>query len=483
MQTLVFSKLHVALVLTWLCYIRTIRAQSVLTPQCDTFNSTATITDSQREQAGINSSVADNIAVALNFERFNWANGSVSDDEYYRVPAGTADAPAGALLKLQIDANTSAYTVPPNTAISRFLFQTKTLNGSTVPASAYILWPYLPRTQPDGGGYPVIGWAHGTSGGFPNCAPSHIRNLWYQFTTPYILVLQGYVVVAPDYAGLGVSEDASQRPVQHEYLASPSHANDIFYSVHAAQSAFKSLSKQFVVVGHSQGGGAAWGAAQRQASVPVNGYLGSVAGSPVTSPVDAVGVVNGISPFANYAAALIAKSLSTILPGSDPSAVLTAAGLKRLALLSELQGGNSVGSILFAGFDIVRSDWSQNPYVQKYQDLTTTGGRPIAGPLLVIHGDDDPVVAFQLTNRAVDRTCELYPQSQLEFARFAGVTHTPVMYASQRIWLKWIEDRFAGVAAPRECHRSNFSSARPYRYYQKELNWFLEFATAPYQTA
>lgn len=188
MQTLVFPKLHIALVLAWLDCMRTIRAQSVLTPQYDSFNSTAIITESQREQADINSSIADNVAVALNFERSNWANGSVSDDEFYRVPSETVNAPAGALLNLQIDANTSAYTVPPNTAISRFLFQTQTLNGSTVPASAYILWPYLPRTQPDGG-YPVIGWAHGTSGGFANCAPSHIRNIWYQFTTPYILVL------------------------------------------------------------------------------------------------------------------------------------------------------------------------------------------------------------------------------------------------------------------------------------------------------
>ncbi|MCJ1261429.1 hypothetical protein MMC22_001293 [Lobaria immixta] len=485
MQALLFSKLHIALALAWLGYLHTIQAQSVLKPHCETFSWTANISESLRIQAGINSSTADDIAVALNFERSNWANGSVYDDDFYRVPDGTEDAPAGALLKLQIDANTSTYTVPPSTAVSRIIFQTKTLNGSTVPASAYILWPYLPRIQPDGGGYPVIAWAHGNSGGFPNCAPSHIRNLWYQFITPYILVLQGYVVVAPDYAGLGVGEGANQRPVRHQWCTSPSHANDLFYSVQAAQSAFKVLSKQFVVVGHSQGGGAAWGAAQSQALVSVDGYLGSVAGSPVTNVVDTLGTVSvsGMNPYLTYVTALLAQSLSSIFPDSDASAILTATGLRRLALLSEIRGCDSAGVILFTGPDLVHPDWSQNSYVQKYQNLVSNGGRPVAGPLLVIHGDGDQTIPIQQTTRAVDRTCELYPQSQLEYVKLAGVSHVPAMYASQRIWLKWIEDRFAGVAVPRECHRSNFSSARPYQYYQKELNWFLSFATAGYQLA
>lgn len=105
---------------------------------------TATVTANQREQAGIKNGLATNVAVALEFERSNWVNGLVTYDEFYWVPLDMADAPAGALLKLQKNANTSAYTVPPNTAIQRFMFQTKPLNGSTVPGSDYILWPLLP---------------------------------------------------------------------------------------------------------------------------------------------------------------------------------------------------------------------------------------------------------------------------------------------------------------------------------------------------
>lgn len=71
--------------------------------------------------------------------------------------------------------------------------------------------------------------------------------------------------MAPDYAGLGVHKDATGEPITHQYLACPSHVNDIFYGVKAAQQAFPELSQNFVVIGHSQGGGAAWAVAQRQA--------------------------------------------------------------------------------------------------------------------------------------------------------------------------------------------------------------------------
>ena len=77
-----------------------------------------------------------------------------------------------------------------------------------IPASTYILWPSTTRVLIDG--VPVIGWAHGASGGFGECAPSDVHNEWYQFTALYTLALQGYVVVAPDYAGLDIDRDTNR---------------------------------------------------------------------------------------------------------------------------------------------------------------------------------------------------------------------------------------------------------------------------------
>lgn len=453
-------------------------AQQLLSPQNDTFASGASLTPVQQLQAGINDTVANNMEVALNFERSNWANGSVSADPFYRPPSNASSATAGSLLKIQLNANTSAYTLPPNTALSRILYQTETLNGSVVPASAYVLWPYTPRTETDG--YPIVGWAHGTSGGFGDCAPSHIRNLWYQFAAPYTLALHGYVVVAPDYAGLGVDQDFEGNPIRHPYTANPSHANDLFFSVQAAQSAFASLSKRFVLMGHSQGGGAAWGAAQRQASQPVEGYLGAVAGSPVTNVHDLI-ELGGVSDGA--VGMLIANGLPDIFPSFNASAFLTAAGLRLYSLVSKMQGCNSVVSESFYNPELYQPAWYDNIYARKFFNLTANGGQPIGGPMLVLQGEADPEILPPITNQAVNLTCGNHPKSQLQYLTYPGVTHVPVMYASQRTWLDWIADRFAGKSVPEGCNISSIPSFRPYSEYQLDSNWFIEFATAAYETA
>ena len=163
---------------------RITKPQQLLRPQNDTFASAVSFTQQQQLQAGINDTVANNLEIALNFERSNWATGSVDDDPFYRPPSNASGAPAGSLLRLQLFyPNISTYTLPPNTALSRFLYQTETLNGTLIPASAFILWPYSPRVETDG--YPVVGFAHGKfllpvfySAHFESHDVFKLRNLW-----------------------------------------------------------------------------------------------------------------------------------------------------------------------------------------------------------------------------------------------------------------------------------------------------------------
>lgn len=474
-----FKNLHHIAALSVFVYGSLIHAQEVVDTQNVSFASSASLTQQQMKQAGINDTVANNIEVALNFERSNWANVSVDDDPFYRLSSSNAtDAPPGSLLRLQINVNTSQYTLPPNTALSRIIFQTQSLNGSMIPASAYILWPYNPRIEPDG--YPVIGWAHGTSGGFGDCAPSHVRNLWYQFAAPYTLALQGYVVVAPDYAGLGVTHDAYGNLIRHQYTANPAHANDLFYSVQAAQSAFASLSKRFVLMGHSQGGGVAWGAAQRQVEQPVDGYLGAVAGSPLTDTHALWETAEGLR---GEGSLLIANGLQDVFPGFDPGTILTPAGLKLYDLVTEIQGCQSVYLEGFTDPALYHPGWYDNEHARSFFNLTSNGNKPIGGPMLVLQGGADEIVPPQITEHAVNATCSSYPNSQLQYYTYANATHVPVMFASQRTWLDWIADRFADKPLDAGCQTERVESARPYSEYQVDPNWFLEYATVAYQVA
>lgn len=177
---------------------------------------------------------------SLEFEKSSWAHGSVIDDPFYDAPKEAMHSPLGTLLKIEKDTDTTKYLIPPTATLSRFVYQSETVRGSKVPVSGYVLWPSSPRSQPDG--YPVIAWAHGTSGFDANAAPSHHKNLWQQFLAPYQIALQGYVVATTDYAGLGVQKHPSGQPIVHEYLASPSQAKDVVYSVTVARAVFPELS-------------------------------------------------------------------------------------------------------------------------------------------------------------------------------------------------------------------------------------------------
>lgn len=457
-------------------------AQGPLTAKCNDFNSSVTISP----RPGVNSTLASDVTVALNFERSNWATGSVTEDLFYQLPANASNATAGSLLKLQANTNTSLYTIPPTTALSRFLFQTIDFNGSAQPASAYILWPYTPRKLADGT-FPVVAFAHGTSGVFGEGAPSHIRNLWYHFIAPFILALQGYVVVAPDYLGLGVTKDGTGKPISHPYLASTSHANDLFYAVQAAQAAFPKLSNNFVVFGHSQGGIAAWGAAQRQAVRPVQGYLGSIAASPVGNLLD-IFESTGDPKSGGNSADVIVNGLMGIYPDFNPEVSLTTPGLQRLQLLREIQGVQSVQFTLWPSSDadlLVKDYWWRNDAFYAFNNVSSIGGKPIAGPLLVLQGDADTAAPIEGARSAVNQTCTLYPDSQIDFQVYTGVDHVPTMYAAQQTWLNWIEDRFAGRSASNDtCGRlTNYTSERDYRFSQQRPNWYLAYGTQVYETA
>ena len=408
------------------------------------------------------------------FEESYRAHPSVSQDPFYVAPQTSANATAGTLLKVEKETNTSLYTIAPNLAISRFMYQSKTSNGSLVPVSAYVLWPYIARPHHDG--YPVVAWAHGTSGSAPECAPSNIRNLWDFFQAPYQLALLGYVVVATDYAGLGVAIDASGKSIVHEYITGPAQANDVFYSIPAARKAFPELSEDFVVIGSSQGGSAAWAFAQKLAAEPMTGHLGTIALSPLTRmlslPLD--------EPIIPFLLLFLAPTLKVNYNPFDPSDIFTPEGLQSLETLTTLKGCTTVAYQIF-NENTLKVGWQNNTSVQKYQAANINGGQEIRGPLLVIQGGDDPIVYHPTVEYAVNKTLEKFPNSQIEYHLLPNVTHEPAMYAGLQIYVEWIAARFAGQPPKSGYHSQVATPARPASAQQTEANWFIQIVTEPWQ--
>ncbi|CAP00803.1 conserved hypothetical protein; putative exported protein [Acinetobacter baumannii SDF] len=149
-------------------------------------------------------------------------------------------------------------------------------SGQEVQATSLV---FTPNTPPPVGGWPIVVWAHGTTGVADACAPS--KAALADSTKDLIskLLAAGYVVVAPDYEGLGT-------PGIHPFLNVKSEAFSITDAVVAARNYLSQrnllTSKKWGTVGHSQGGHAALGAAQYANRAQLD-YKGTVAVAPASN--------------------------------------------------------------------------------------------------------------------------------------------------------------------------------------------------------
>lgn len=114
---------------------------------------------------------------------------------------------------------------------------------------------FFPKGAPPKGGWPLIAWAHGTTGVADVCAPSFMPRSERDQAYLSAWLEAGYAIVATDYEGLGT-------PGPHPYLQYKSEGQAVLDSARAALSAYPKLLKNSVVtMGQSQGSGAAIAAA------------------------------------------------------------------------------------------------------------------------------------------------------------------------------------------------------------------------------
>lgn len=171
------------------------------------------------------------------------------------VDGDLADQPPGTVLRSEpLDRD---LWIPGTTRRAfRLTYVSKDAHGRRTPTTGTV---FLPKGDPPRGGWPVISWAHGTSGLADHCAPSRIGPTLPERDWPYLAtwMRQGYAVVASDYAGLG------SRGL-HAYLHTRATARNIVDMVKAARSFTADqlprelrLADRWVVLGQSQGGGGA----------------------------------------------------------------------------------------------------------------------------------------------------------------------------------------------------------------------------------
>ena len=358
---------------------------------------------------------------------------------FYDTPANLAATLPGALLRKEAFAG---YQLPAGVTAVRILYHSKDANDGDVASSGVVLIP-AGATPP--GGWPVIVWAHGTSGVARRCAPSLMKDVYYGEEGLYPMVRAGYAVVAPDYHGQGTEG-------VHQYVNKAAQVNDVVYAVPAARAAIPELGARWVVDGHSQGGMAAWGVAEAELTRHDAGYLGAVAVAPA-SQLGAAFARPSSAASASFYLDFIAWAVRALTPSFQPSDMLTGAALARYPDVTT----NGCFYYAYASFlgdpgpPVLKAGWTATPAAQRFFHGAEIGRAGIAGPLLVVAGEADQTVPITAVRATVKSACAI--GVALDYRPYPGLDHDPVMDKSTPDQLVWIADRFAGKPADNDCPR------------------------------
>ncbi|GAN72022.1 lipase [Acetobacter syzygii] len=368
-----------------------------------------------------------NISDALAYEHQT----TLPDSPFYTSPLSVQNNQTwpGAVIRIERANN---YTLPDGIIAWRILYHSLDAEKQDVISSAVVLLPT--GTQPSGG-WPLVAWAHGTSGVAQSCAPSRMKNLYYGNEGLFEFPKSGLAVVATDYHGLGTSG-------AHQYMNKLAQAYDVIYAVAAAQSAFPQLAKDWVSDGHSQGGMASWSVAELEKEAKNKHYLGTVSVSGTINMLDFIDPLPK-EKGAPFYFPMVAFGLQARYPTFDVHTALTPAGYEHYPLIAS-------SGCWYAGYaayssqtssQIMQPGWTNLPVVRRMLAENEIGTSPVQGPMMVLTGGGDTSVPPEGVRKTAVKSCK--NGVSLFFHLYPGLDHDPTMTQSVQDQINWIKDRFA----------------------------------------
>ncbi len=342
-----------------------------------------------------------------------------TDNTPYAVPTPSTPAEPGVLrASVPIDS-------PPGTKAWRVLYDSEIRDDRPTVVSGLVFAPDKPAPP---GGWPVLSFAHPTTGLADRCAPS--RNIGILETTIATLAAQvGMVVVATDYPGLGTDGP-------HPFLDGISEGRSVLDIAVAAKAIDGlSLSTTTVLWGHSQGGHAALFAAQEAPTyAPSLELAGVVAGAPPSQLRELLTSIEK-TPDRGYAL-LVAQGLRAIDPSLRLDNVFTARGVA-LAERLDTECSSEVNSA--AARDTIRLASPVPAEWLTALDANQPGEVKIDAPVLIIHGSFDELVPVA-TSAVLETSLEKLGTS-VERIVYPGAGHADVALSSLTDVLAWITKR------------------------------------------
>jgi len=343
---------------------------------------------------------------------------------FYDTPQPLPPGKQGDLIRFE---SFDDYDLPLSVSAVRILYHSRSAKGEDVAASAVVLFPA--EKKPPAGGWPVIAWAHGSTGIARSCAPSLRRNLMHgSFLSMYVNL--GYAVVASDYTGLGTS-------FRNAFQDAPSNAVDVIASIPAARTAVPQLGSRWIVMGVAEGGLTAMAVAQKQSELRDSAYLGAVAISDLADERKMLSASSALQLTS------LAYGTKTVFPQFQPAEVLTEKGLALYRAIE--QTCSDTGSVKdIAAAEGLKPGWDGNALFRRYLDRSTPVANQAYGPLLVITSQPNAKAP-----ETISRMCKLGDHVQWE--QYPENDPGRAIGDSVREQIAWTESRFAGRAAPTTC--------------------------------
>jgi dienelactone hydrolase len=327
----------------------------------------------------------------------------------------------------------------PDGAVAwRVLYRSETIAGRPIAVTGLIA---APDAQPPPGGFPVLAWAHGSSGLADTCAPSLAARPLSEATDgrgslPLPPLWEaGYVVAATDYEGLGT-------PGRHPYLVGGSEARSVLDAIRAAQRLPEAWAgTSAVVLGISQGGHAALFTAEVAPSYAPELHLrGAVALAPATELAQAA-MALAFDPTAVGFAVAIGAGFEAAYPEADLASVLTPDARSRLGIVDEGCLDDVLAAFQRPAAEVLRLEALLEPPWPRLMVENTPGQRRSDVPVFIGQGSADALVVPELTDALVARLEAL--GTPVTYRRYPGASHGGVLDASWADVRVWLDARLA----------------------------------------
>jgi pimeloyl-ACP methyl ester carboxylesterase len=319
------------------------------------------------------------------------------------------------------------------------LYRSRGSDGKAIAVSGLVA---VPQGKAPKHGWPVITWAHGTTGIADACAPSREHagspvNGSIDYADPLLnrYLRAGFAVLRTDYQGLGT-------PGTHEYLVGREEGRSVLDIVRAARHLDRRISRRFEIAGHSQGGQAAlFAAALAPKWTPELKFGGTVAFAPVSHLDTQASLVTAIktpSPLTGLIA-LIARGIDTVRPGLHVRSVLNTEAAARYGqtlhrCLPGLRAPDSYGPI--APSDFFRPGANLAPVLRALRHSGDPEHLRIRTPVQVEQGTADTTVFKQFTDQLI--TEYQGRGNPVTYRTFANVTHGGVVVAGAKASVKFL---------------------------------------------